>query len=148
MQLENCETNCQVVRAKHVASALHHMMSGSFSRELEVTTVLIERLGCLVGSVWGNQHLCMQRQHSSQATSTLGNTPNLHIGSFSRKTLHRYLRRETLYWFPDKDSFFTIVTTPRTRTCVHKFLTNLKPYLGPADKNVGSFSLSFHALQS
>jgi len=28
--------------------------------------------------------LCMQRQHSSQATSTLGNTPNLNIGSYTK----------------------------------------------------------------
>jgi len=42
----------------------------------------MQRLGCLVGSVWGNQHLCMQRQDSSQATSTLGNAPNLNIGSY------------------------------------------------------------------
>ena len=37
----------------------------------------------------------MQRQHSSQATSTLGNTPNLFIGSYTGKTL---------YWFPDQNS--------------------------------------------
>ena len=34
---------------------------------------------------WGNQHLCMQRQHSSLATSTLGNTPNLNIGFLHQK---------------------------------------------------------------
>ena len=85
------------MRAKHVASALHHMMSGSFSRELEVTTVLIERLGCLVGSVWGNQHLCMQRQHSTQATSTLGNTPNLNIGSYNRNPPHWFLHQGNFY---------------------------------------------------
>jgi len=48
-------------------------------------TVLIQRLVCLVGSVRGNQHLCMQRQHSSLATSTLGNTPNLNIGSYTKE---------------------------------------------------------------
>ena len=53
-----------------------------------VRTVLIQRLGCIVGSVWGNQHLCMQRQHSSQAFSTLGNTPNLYIGFLHRKIIY------------------------------------------------------------
>jgi len=37
-----------------------------------------------------------QRQHSSQATSTLGNTPNLHIGSYTK---------EILYWFPNRDHY-------------------------------------------
>jgi len=42
-------------------------------------------------------------------------------------------------------SFFTIATTPSTWTYVHNFFTNIKPYLGQADKNVGVFFLSFHA---
>ena len=40
-------------------------------------------------------------------------------------------------------SFFTIAATPSTWTCVHNFFTNLKPYLGLADKNVGVFSSHF-----
>jgi len=60
-----------------------------------VRSVLIQRPGCLVGSVWGNQHLCMQRQHSSQATFTLGNTPNLNIGSYTKRnpySIKRFMR--------------------------------------------------------
>ena len=42
-----------------------------------VRTVLMQRLGCLVqfGSIWGNQHLCMQWQDSSQATVYAGQHP-------------------------------------------------------------------------
>jgi len=91
---EICETNYQAVRAKRLASAWQFKMSGSF--ESGVRSVLIQRLGCLVGSVWGNQHLCMQRQDSWQATSTLGNTPNLNVGSQTKENLHWFIR-------PDRD---------------------------------------------
>ena len=40
-------------------------------------------------------------------------------------------------------SFFPIAATPSTWTCVHNFFKNLKPYWGPADKNVGVFSSRF-----
>ena len=49
----------KVVRAKRLASAwqlkCQAVLVGS-SNSTHTTT------GCLVGSVWGNQHLCMQRQ--------------------------------------------------------------------------------------
>jgi len=45
----------------------------------------------------------MQRQHSSQATSMLGNTPNLTIGSYNGKHCIGSQTKETLYWFPDRE---------------------------------------------
>jgi len=47
----------------------------------------MQRLGCLAGRFLGNQHLYMQRQHSSQVTSTLGNTQNLNIGSYTKENV-------------------------------------------------------------
>jgi len=47
----------------------------------------------------------MQRQDYSQATSTLGNTPNLNIGFPNQKeTLHWFIRLGLLYWFTDQNS--------------------------------------------
>jgi len=43
----------------------------------------------------------MQRQHSSQATFTLGNTPNL-IGSYDKKHYIDSQTKETLYCFGGK----------------------------------------------
>jgi len=42
----------------------------------------------------------MQRQHSSQATSTLGHTPNLYIGSCTGKTLYWFLHRQNTILVP------------------------------------------------
>jgi len=72
------------VRAKRLALAWQLKMSGSFSKELNNTHTTTrlphwQRLG-------KPQHLCVQRQHSSQATSKLGDTPNLHIGSHTKGT--------------------------------------------------------------
>jgi len=86
--------------------------------------VLIQRLGCLVGCLWLNQHFCMQRQHSSQTTSILGNTPNLNTSvpttgnttlvprpGIWRETLHRFFRqvvgvRESDGWQRSSESLF------------------------------------------
>ena len=59
---------------------------------------------------WGNQHLCMQRQHSSLATSTLGNTPNLNIGSYTGNTMPMTVR----YNITVTCTFFTYVVSLST----------------------------------
>ena len=47
----------------------------------------------------------MQRDHSLQATSTLGNTRNLHIGFLHQsKPLYWFIRPGLQYWFPDRNS--------------------------------------------
>jgi len=64
------------VRAKRLASTWQLKISGSLTRKLEQYS----QLGCLaVSSFWVNQQFYMQRQHSSQAISTVVPTP---------KTLH------------------------------------------------------------
>jgi len=45
----------------------------------------------------------MQRQDFSQATSTLGNTPNLHIGSYTKEPLYWFIRPRLLLCFEPKN---------------------------------------------
>jgi len=91
---EICETNHQVVRAKRVASAWQLKCQAVL---VGVRTVLIQRLGCFVGSVWGNQHLCMQRQSFLASNCYAGQHPKPpywflrrkhYIGSQTKDTLH------------------------------------------------------------
>jgi len=56
----------------------------------------IQRLGCLVGSVWGNQHLCIQRQ------SFLAS--NVYAGQHPKPQHWAPTPKETLHWFPDQNS--------------------------------------------
>ena len=118
--------------------------------------MLIQRLGCLVGSVWGNQHLCMQRQHYSQATSTLGNTPNINIGFLRRETQQRVPnQRETptlvprprlLHWFRDRNSQLLHPTGNSTLVLLTGKATLLPTLFFALHKQVsasGSFKLQF-----
>ena len=85
MHQEICETNYQVVRAKRLASAWQLKMSRSFSRELEQYSYN-DQAASLV--VFGETSIsACNDSHSSQATATLGNTPNLNIGSYTKETL-------------------------------------------------------------
>jgi len=82
---EICETNYQVVRAKRLASAWQRKMSGSFSRELNQYSYN-DQAASLVAFGETSISACND-SHSSQATSTLGNTPNLNIGFLRREAL-------------------------------------------------------------
>ena len=68
------------------------------------------QLGCLVGSVWGNQHLCMQRQSFLASNSYAGQQPKpqhrfpnqrkpLHWVPTPRKPLRWFIRPGLLHWF-------------------------------------------------
>ena len=87
--------NYQVVRAKHLALAWQLKMLGSFSRELEQYSYN-DQAASLVAFGEISISACND-SHSSQATSTLGNTPNLNIRLGSQT-------KETLHWFPDRES--------------------------------------------
>jgi len=65
------------VRAKRLASAWQLKMSGSFSRELEQYSYN-DQAASLVAFGETSISAC-NGSHSSQATATLGNTPNLNI---------------------------------------------------------------------
>ena len=58
-------------------------MSGSFSRELEQYSYN-DKATSLVAFGEASISACND-SHSSQATSTLGNTPNLNIGSYTKR---------------------------------------------------------------
>jgi len=96
--------NYQVVRAKRLASAWELKMSGSFCRELEqyscndwAASFSLVAFGEISISA------CNDRIPRKQL-STLGNTPNLNIGSQTKETLHWFIRPGLLHWFPDQNS--------------------------------------------
>jgi len=70
----------KVVRAKRLPSAWQLKLSGSFSRELDQYSYN-DYAASLVEFGETSISACND-SHSSQATSTLSNTPNLNIGSY------------------------------------------------------------------
>ena len=73
----------KVVRAKRLASAWQLKVSGSFSRELNQYSYNDEAASLVA---FGETSIsACNDSHSSQATATLGITPNLSIGSYDGK---------------------------------------------------------------
>ena len=88
----------------------------------------------------------MQRKDSSQATSTLGNTPNLNIGSQTNETLHWFIRPGLLYWFPDQNSQLLHPTGNSTLVLLTgkaTLLPTLLFALHKQDSSSGSFKQQF-----